>query len=248
MVANSYVYWDYTTAQAMVAKLFASIPASELPTGSTATKNQLKPYFLSCKGSYTFTNFSTATVFLDLYDLHPKQSVSVGPDLSWASGDIIEQGDTSTTTSPQTFQISSVPQESTEFMKMWKIDKITRLEMTGGQTHVHRINYGRNKAIPNEVLQQTDSFGPTSTVYGLSRALMWTTVGQPVKDTGTGASAGVTTASTELGIVVELQYRWSMLQFPSKQNITSSTIIPATGNVQSFINELSDTIVANLQV
>lgn len=247
--AFSFVYFDYTNTNLMIAKLFNQNPPSMDPTATTATLNQLRPYMLSAKGSFTFTNFSTATVFLDLYDVHPKVSTSANPEIQWSKGDILEEADPSGGSAPVLLMPSSRPSESTRFNAFWKVDKVTRIELSGGQTHVHRINYARNKAFPNEVIQQTDATGgPFNSIKGLSRALMWTQLGEPVKDTGTGSTAGVTTATTEVGVVAEIQYRYSLLNFPSRTITANNTLLTATGQNLTFVNELVDAVQTVAQV
>jgi hypothetical protein len=211
------------------------------PTGTTSSVNQLRPLFLNCVGSITFTNFATPTCFLDIYDIHPKMNVITYPEQDWSRGDTLEENDVVTNVAAESFQLSSTPYESLRFKAAWKIDKVTRIELTGGQTHVHRINYGRNKAIPNQTVQQQSAGSGATLLHGLGRCCMITTYGQPVKDSGAGGTGQITTAATELGIVTEFQYRSSLMTFPSRVIINQTGLAPATGaTAPTFINELID--------
>lgn len=241
-------YWDYDDVSAMITDLYNGIPSQEAP-GTSGTINQLRPYFLSARSKFTWSNMATSQCWLTIYDIHCKDSNDRGPVQDWKLGMTTEQGDLFAGNAGD-FQLGTHPHQSKRFKRTWKIDKTTRVFLRPGEQHAHYINHGPHKAFDNSTLRGWNNMvgGNTAAqmhIGGLTRAVMWTTSGTIAVDRGVGAvSNQVGTTTTEVALVYDVQYKYSMLRFPNTKVVSQSNLTPFLAT-PTFINEDTSAKVGN---
>jgi len=243
-------YWDYADVGSMLQTLFAQVPSSEMAPLSTLTLNQMRPYFLSARAKFTWSNMASSQCWLTIYDIHCKDSNDRGPVEDWKLGMTQEEGDIASGLAAGDFALGTHPHQSKRFKRTWKIDKTTRVFLRPGEQHAHFINHGPHKAMDNSTLRgwnNTVSGSQASQLHigGLTRAVMWTTQGTIAVDRGAGAvSNQVGTTSSEIALVYDVQYKYSMLRFPNTTVSTASNLV-AFGATPTFINEDTSAPVGN---
>lgn len=248
-------YFDYTDIQKMLADLWNQIPAT-ITGGQTAITNQMRPYFLSAVGKFTFSNMTTSGSWIELYDVHCKDSTDIFPTQEIQLGLRDEEGDS--TAIDNNFRLGTKPTMSKRFKRTWAVDKTTRIFLRPGEQHVHFIKYGPHKAMDNSYLRgwnnRIGAGGTPSTqefIKGITRGLLWFQYGNVALDSGAGAQTGnnaVGTALTKNAVVYDVAYRYSMLRFNNTTVTNVDTLItPTGGGGQVIVNEdTSTSIVANV--
>lgn len=198
--------YNSTTIKNLKNYLFSNIRQDLMNTGSIGglTGASLANFSLlydmsiflkSCKKTTTFTNQSNGNAFVDIYDLACRRdsSGSNEPTTVWTNG---------LTATSNTFNssanvangginpeyIGSTPFMSQEFCRLWKVLKVTRLCLAGGETAEHVTNLYPNKKFN---MLNTQS-GTTEYFKGLSHATMMVVRGQP-SDEASDGTIGLTT-------------------------------------------------------
>lgn len=241
-------YWEYTSVNKFVATLWNQVPAT-MDASTTAVVNQVRPYFRSCTGCYTFANLGTSTVVLRLFDVHCKVSTGDDPIATWRAGEQLEEADTSGYINND-FPLEANPTASKRFKQYWGIDQVDTVVLRGGEQHKHYIKNYPHKTMENSYLQSTQNrvalvSGTLPYIGRLTRGLLWTQQGTIDKDVS--GLAGITTSSTETGVVLALNYKYQLLNWPSMMITTDLRVAQGTGT-GTFINEATDAVTTNILV
>lgn len=231
-------YWEYTTVNSFVNTLFNQNPTTLDPTGTTFNVNQIRPYFMSCLGTFRFNNFTNGNISMTIYDIHCKTSTGDSPIKLWDDGDRAEEADAAAV-GGNNFVIGSKPTDSKRFKQYWKVDKVTSVIMKPGEEHEHKIVHAPNTAqFQNNYLQSIQSgTGAYQYIGRLTRGVMWVITGQAFVDRGVGGTGGVSTTAAETANVWDLHYKYSMLQNPSTVITTSNALTAGSGTAPTLINE-----------
>jgi hypothetical protein len=227
MTGNFLPYWEEFTLAKFILNLYNQTPVETLPAGSSSVTNQIRPYMISCKGQMVWANASNSTLFLDIYDVHAKQTIGKDPVYCWSQGDTAEEAETGIASG--VFLPGSKPTDSAIFRDNWGIDKITKISLLPGQQHVHYINSAPHHAKASDSIYSLELSGGVVQPYiqGITRGVMWTQMGDLAIDVG--GTGLVTTTKTDSFIAVELNYRYSALKFPSTIITVDNTLGLATG-------------------
>lgn len=135
----------------------------------------VKGYFKFLKGEIRMTNQMNASVQVVIYDVVNRRdmdSSQPSPLSAWDTG-ISQSGGTSVTTKGYN-NLNCTPFESPLFVALYKVVKVTRLTLSAGQGHVHKVNLQQNVVMPKYLKDQY--------VYykNLSAATIITVNGMPV--------------------------------------------------------------------
>lgn len=182
------------------------VPGSgTLPVPGSVIPNQ---YILeSMIGEVVYTNASTATCELELYDIvrkrdaHATGTATQSPINAWEQGMI--NAEQTGATSPQNF-LKSTPFDSKLFQDWFKVVKRTRIQLTQGATHRHSVNLSPNRLVDEELLAYTGADVAGLTVYTMCRVY-----GQPASILNDPLPPDVTTAAIRIDAVQSVRYKYT---------------------------------------
>lgn len=116
------------------------------------------------ESTYLFTNHSPGCVFMTLYDIVPKVDNPADPNTCWTGGLNYTTG---TGGSVSSTYWNSKPSDSILFNRTWKIEKVTKVEMHTGRSHMHTRKFAYNGLLP---LEKAYSYGSGSVgLKGITR-------------------------------------------------------------------------------
>jgi len=250
-------YWDYTDIGSMIQRLYDLLPAASLPTAPATTsvgENQLRPYLMSARAKFNFSNMSNGGHWITIYDIHCKDSTDRGPVEEWYKGVVNEEGEGDQVggalRASNLFTHGSSPLQSKRFKRTWKVDKTTKVFLRPGEQHVHMVNHGPHKAWDNSYLRSYNNQvlgvqAPLNYIGGVTRAVLWVQSGNVCVDRLAGnVFSGVSTAATEVALIYDIAYKYSMLRNPQTTIQNVGDLGPVSGQ-PTFINEDSSAVVGN---
>jgi len=162
--ASNYVPWFI---QGHLDEAFDIIDDAAIPS--------VKGYFKFLKGEIRMTNQMNANVQVVIYDIVNRRDMDSSqptPLSAWDTG-ISQSGGSSVTTKGYN-NLNCTPFESPLFCQLYKVRKVTKLTLSAGQGHVHKVNLQQNVVMAKYLKDQY--------VYykGLSAATIITVNGMPV--------------------------------------------------------------------
>jgi len=191
-----------------VSGMFSNIGASA--TGQDTTRMVVK----SMIHKITITNQSNANAVITLYNVGWRQDTYNGdfasPLLAWQTGIAREEesGD-----SPSELNVGSTPFESSDFCRVYKVLKVTKLYLDPGKSHVHTSRHMCNKMLNNGM---TD--GTTSQIVGFNRftqGVMTVCQGMPINDGTTDTL--IAYGSGAVDVIEERKYEQAYPQYGLKR-------------------------------
>lgn len=183
---------------------------------------------------YTITNQENVNVFVDLYEvsMRPNRCAIDGPVIAWDTGLTHENGSTVTSAS-----YGTTPYASRAFTTMYKINKVTHLELGAGRSHRHNVKLVYNRMINKEELTELPS-----TAYGLypfTNVMVMVAYGAPINDVST--KSNVSSGPVALDVVTSLKYEYQYVE-PNLTTYTYGNALPSitTPNVQDYGNSSAE--------
>lgn len=211
--------------------------ASLIPT--FATNTNYKVYMDHVIENTMITNQTNDVVKLLLYECIPRRDITSSTyspaNNAWTAGDTASSGGAATVNSP-----GSTPFQTPGFTKMWKVVKVTAINLHSGGHHVHRVH-----ARPRHMVDIQTITAITNNNYAVLGKLSSQTLivahGYPTNDGTTTTNIGL--AHGALDFVTTKSYRFRLLG-PSESTLTKSTnlINPGTEAVVSDLTGAGTTI------
>lgn len=183
-----------------------------------ANADNLEKYYLkTAQLTISMTNQCNAPVFVDVYDLAVRQDLNTASQFNTPSEAWTNTG-TSTYYGADIFSCQ-------EFCESFKILRITRINLTAGETAEHRCTYNAN-----QVFKQQDvlTFGVNPTkdedaFVGLTHYVMMVTRGAAADADDTTVGSAI----TKVAYIVQKTYKFQAI--PNAANInTTNTVLPTT--------------------
>jgi len=180
-----------------------------------ANADSLNKYYLKTATlAITMTNQCNAPVFVDLYDMVARQDLNSASQFSTPTEAWTNAGDNPTYYGADPFGVQGVTET-------FKILRITRINLTAGETAEHRCTYNANQVFSKQDLiafaatptKDEDAFG------GLTHYIMMVTRGAPADadDNTVGSSI------TKVDYIVQKTYK-----FQSVPNVTNDNTVNTT--------------------
>lgn len=180
-----------------------------------------KHYMKNCQVSVTMTNQCNAPVFVDLYDVVARQDLSTdtsyqSPSETWAS------------TAQNPTYYGADPFACQEFTEAFKVLRITRINLTAGETAEHRCNY---KA--EQIFSRADLGFLTqdqASLAGLTHFVMMVTRGAPADADNTTVGSAI----TKVAYIVQKTYKTQTILNVTNQNTVATTLSTAATKIMEL--------------
>lgn len=195
---------------------------SLMPGPTPAGNNTRRFVLLRTQAQIMYTNSTTASCTMDLYDIVCKRdSDIVNPLTAWANGIAMQ-----TTTPSNPYEILGVkPWQSQQFKEFFKIARTTRVNLAPGATHKHSVTLSPNQVIREQMVLENRCY------KGLTYFTMAVVKGVPVSDVVTpdppppANPRVVSTAPIRIDVVVEYNTKLSFVNdFDNDISITDNLV------------------------
>lgn len=190
-------------------------------------------------GHIKFANMTNANSELTIYDIVARQDMTnsspiLDPVTAWKQGLLYTSGNASNTTY---LTYGDTPFMSNIFCRLFKVKKVTKVDMMPGRDHTHYFSRTMNCFVNNEMNYLSGAFTPT--VYGgKSHFIMIVGKGFVSTDSVTHA---VTSGSGEIESIIKCDYEYGYPTTNLKHfNVTGS--FGAITNLESVINDLTGAV------
>lgn len=207
--------------------------ALSLITDSTRHANA-KIYLQSCNQRTMITNQTNDVVRLAIYDIVPRKDVYnstyVPPQAAWTVG-LASAG---ATASSSTF-VGATPFHSLVFTKLYKVQKVTNLELHSGGHHVHTVVAKPNRMIDGQYISEVGA----NANYGFANLTCYTMVvqhGFPVNDGTTKTNIGTAEGNVDFITTRQYKYRIYGSDVSDFRLATTALVNPGT---EAIINDLT---------
>lgn len=188
----------------------------------------------SAQNQITFTNSSTASAEVEIYDLVLKKDLLVAPNFTvngqtyspqavpssyWNVGANASEGATGTQSPPASHIIGSSPFDSLLFKDYFKVHKRTSVMLPQGATHRHSVLIK-----PSRLINQFELPGNSTGAFGMRGLTVFTMLvakGVPISDT---ASTVPTTANVLLDCIQGIRYKWTWVADTSSTGYYQDTL------------------------
>lgn len=202
-------YFDQTFNDIIIGQIVSS------PLEDDETIKNKKVFFERVRAEITLQSMSNGTLRATIYDITARRdipSATIANPLNTIQTSMSEVPTPSNTAGADAnYKVQGLsPFHSPIFCQFFKIRKVTNIELTQGQTHVHRVNYRPYKWVSNSVLSNLD-YG----VKGLTSYSVICLNGVPSNDSVTKTSATVTTGLRTLDVIQNyvMDYRYANENF-----------------------------------
>lgn len=175
----------------------------------------------SCRLTITLTNQSNVPTFVDLYDIAPRSDLSnssayQSPTEAWLAG-------AGAAATPVYY--GAQPFTEQFFVESFKILRVTRINMSAGETAEHRCTYNANQIFKRE----NSSFGLSATqdqgaYQNLTHFVMMVTRGAP----GDADDTTVGSMPTKIDYIVQKQYSWKVVPDGTPTQTFFNTALPTS--------------------
>lgn len=183
-------------SQGMFLSLFA-----KMPTTAPAGNETRRLLFESYNRKIMYTNASSASAVLDLYDIVCKNDCDIFANDAWTAGVAMETSIPAGT--PPVNVLGIKPWHSQRFNEFFKVVKKTTVNLTAGASHQHNVSLKLNVIMKEQRARENVCY------RGITHATIAVVKGVPVCDDG-DVPRLVSTAPIKIDIVVETssKYRW----------------------------------------
>lgn len=213
-----------------------------LPYGFRTTNMMFK----SAIGEIMFTNTTDVTTKVILYAIKARRDLTTDTTGQLAAPSVVWNYGTSyqnTNGAGTAYIVGSMPTDSHEFNRFYRIVKAYHCELAPGQTWFHRFKYCPERMLSREVF--TNANGGIHDIKGFNLRWMVQAYGCPVAD---GPGTGTTTAPVHLHYVTKCTFRFSaVLENMSLQTYDSRFSLATTANTQ-LLNLVTGGLTAFTQV
>lgn len=182
--------------QSQLQTVFSRMPATA-PTGN-ATRRMLYESFMR---KIVFTNASSASAVLDLYDIACKEDNDLFVKASWSDG--VNMETTLPSGTPPVNVLGIRPWHSQRFNQFFRVIRKTTVNLTAGASHQHNVSLQLNALVKEQRVNENVCY------RGLSFFTIAVVKGVPVCDDA-DAPRLVSTAPIQIDYVTETaqKYRW----------------------------------------
>lgn len=237
---SEYAWFSKADCDTMVAQAVANQFQTAGPLGVKTQKTVLQ----ELHGELQINNCTTGVQRVTLYDVYARRdayqtsATNMTPNIAWGQGMADEITGGSITRNQV---VGSTPFDSELFCKLYKVFKVTHIDLAPGQTHYHRISAKPNYVMDNELLQGTN----IQSIKWLAHYTMLVSVGGLVVDT-TGTLC--TTGQIELLIVQKFDYRFTYVPDSITTLTVSNNLNTTPSAANNEINDITGTISTLAQV
>lgn len=175
--------------------ILGSMPA-QVPAGN-ATRRFLLQKILS---NAVYTNASSASCTLDIYDCAVKFDNDLSPTAAWTNGIAMET--TLPAGTPPVSVLGIKPWQSQQFKSFFKIIKTTHVNLAAGASHKHNISLTPNQLLKEQYIAENLNYA------GLTYLCVVVVKGVPVCDSD-DVPRLVSTAPIQIDTVREMSYKFS---------------------------------------
>jgi len=182
-----------------------------------------KHYLVDAKLSITMINQCNAPVFIDLYDMVARGDLTTGtnfqsPSEAWASGG-----------NPTYY--GADPFANQNVTEHFRVLRITRINLTAGETAEHRCNYNAHQIFKGEDIGEAIAATQDQGAYGgLTHFVMMVTRGAPADADDTTVGSAI----TKVDYIVQKTYKKQNIQQTSNTNTTQSTLGTAATKIMEL--------------
>lgn len=172
-----------------------------MPTTAPAGNETRRLLYESFQRKIMYTNASSASAILDLYDIVCKQDCDLFADAAWSDGVNME---TSLPAGTPPYKVLGIkPWHSQRFNEFYTVVKKTTVNLTAGASHQHSVSIKPNAIIKEQRVRENTAY------RGLSYVTIAVVKGVPVCDDA-DVPRLVSTAPIRIDIVSETsqKYRW----------------------------------------
>lgn len=177
-------------------QILAAMPA-QAPAGNATRRFLLE----RLQANVVYTNASSASCTLDLYDIATKLDNDLGIANAWQTGVAMET--TLPAGTPPVNVLGVKPWQSQQFKEFFKVVRTTHVNLAAGASHRHNISLSPNIVLKEQRILENINYS------GLSYFTLAVVKGVPVCDDG-DVPRLVSTAPITIDLVLErnLKYRW----------------------------------------
>lgn len=160
-------------------------------------------YIDSISGEYRITNQDSGNCELKIYDIVPRYNMDASqpyqPVSCWDTGLTNTNG--SSTTTKAMSNLGSVPYDSPDFCRYFKVLGVKRVILGAGQSHVHKFNYKFKKVISRRV------YADYLIYRNLTKYCMFVVSGMPYNDKTTVTNVACGTCAIDIVKIARIKYR-----------------------------------------
>lgn len=229
------------------------------PTGATTSSTTKGQKVLVTKGmaEYYITNNSTVEAVLKLYELKVRRDVTTvnnlsyqdpitawrkGATQSYVYGNLVEGSQDPTT------YLDSQPFDSRVFCEAYKVCKVTKINMSPGAVHTHRVIQYHDKWIDISRFYDIDAAGALTSdmryIGNLSTLTMAVFHGLPETITATGIP---TTGGVKISVVTKTKYKYYIGATIAPIHFAYSDLATTAIGGLEAVAEATDTVVVDSQ-
>lgn len=222
---------DFTNAAANVGQSYGP---------GVGSLNNMDMYIRSGWCEYSLTNPSAITVEVLIYDCVPRRQLnsSHSSNTDFDTGINTQyHGSAGSSTTPDSSNLGTTPFMSPIFVRNWKVVNVTKVMMSAGAYHKHKVYRSVYRRELYGVLSEND-YTPRVCV-----STLFVIKGQPVNDAGTVGNVATGTAAIDIIQQQTTEYQWMMNQVPIYQYLNNQPSI----TTERILEQWSGAVMTNTQ-
>lgn len=193
---------------------------------SSGTNTNYKCLLESFNAKLMITNQTNDVVRLTLYDIVPRRDITNAsycpPNNAWVTGDAAAAGGTSA------YQyVGSTPFQTPAFTRLYKVQKVTTLDLHTGGHHIHRTVGKPMLTFDKQTITEITA-GSNTAIRNLTAYTMVVIHGYPVNDGTTKTNVGLANGAVDMVLVKQYKFKVMESSVASISQLTSNLVNPGT--------------------
>lgn len=200
---------------------------------ASGTSANYKVLLERCNANLMITNQTNDVVRLTLYDCVPRRDIFnasyTPPNNAWVTGDAATSTAPGGGTSAYAY-VGSTPFQTPAFTRLYKVQKVTTLDLATGGHHTHVIQANPYRLFDKQTYAEMTS-GANNGIGYLTAFTMVVAHGYPTNDGTTKTNVGLAQGALDMVLVKQYKYRMLESSISTISQLTSNLISPGTESI-----------------